>query len=149
MPLLGFLDGSFTIVQEGYVATLAQPMTLTPTLSKRIDTYVFRDKTTTSVDAGKEADRLQLTGLDFLTTSGGLFPYSFPFEFQGSSPMSMMQQIDAMMDSGHLVYVENLGFIESLDPGYNGWYYITSFSYERRAGCPGRYYYEMTLENES
>lgn len=133
MPVIGFFDNGFTITQGGITATMAQPMTLVPTLSKRIDTYVFRDKTTTTVDAGKEMDRLTLTGLDFTLGTHAI----------------MMKNILDMMDKGQRVYVSNLAIIPSVDAGYTGWYYITSFGYTRKAGFVNKYWYELVLDSET
>jgi hypothetical protein len=135
MPILGFFDNGFTITQGATVATLAQPMTFVPTTSKRVDTYVFRDKTTTTVDAGKDMDRLTLTGLDFTLGTHSI----------------MMKKIIDMMETGQHVYVDNLAIITSgvTDPGYVGYYYITSFSYTRKAGFIGKYWYELILDSET
>jgi hypothetical protein len=147
MPLLGFFDDGFTITQGSVVATLAQPMDLTPTKSKRVETYVFRDKTTTSVDIGTDMDRLTLTGLDFLNTTLGLFPFSFPVTF--AVGVNMMTQLNTMVDAGQRVYVENLASVEGLDSGYSDYYYITNFSYTRKAGVIGKNYYELVLDKET
>jgi hypothetical protein len=144
----GFFDNGYTITQGSHVATLAQPMTLVPTSNKRVESYVFRDKTTTSVDIGKEADRLSITGLDFLNTALATFPFSFPFTF-GGTPINMMKMLNDMVDDGQPVYVDNLATISGLDTGYVGYYYITSFSYERKAGVIGKSYYELTLDSET
>jgi len=133
MPVIGFFDNGFTMTQGASTATMAQPMTLVPTQTKRVDTYVFRDKTTTTVDAGKDMDRLTLTGLDFTLGTHAI----------------MMKTILDMMDTGQRVYVNNLGIIPSIDPGYVGYYYITSFTYERKAGFVGKYWYELVLDSET
>jgi len=146
MPVVGFFDNGFTITQGTTTATLAQPMTLVPTQTKRVDTYVFRDKTTTTVDVGKDTDRLTLTGLDFLNTVVAKFPYSFPMSF-GGTPTNMMAMINTMVDAGQPVFVDDLASIDALDPGYSGYYYITSFSYNRKSGVIGKSYYELVLDS--
>jgi len=148
MPIMGFFDNGFTITQGSLTATLAQPITLVPTKSKRVDTYVFRDKTTTSVDAGKDMDRLTLTGLDFLNTTIPKFPFIFPILFGGTA-VNMMKQLNDMCDAGQRVYVTNLAVVESLDTGYQGYYYITGFTYERKPGVIGKSYYELVLDSET
>jgi len=146
MPILGFFDNGYTISQGTLTATLAQPMTLTPDVSKRVDTYVFRDKTTTSVDVGKESDSLDITGLDFLVSTPSMFPFSFPITF-GGTPTSMMAALNTMCDNGQPVTVANLAVVSGLDTGYNGDYYITRFSYTRKSGAIQKYYYELTLDS--
>jgi len=148
MPILGFFDNGFTITQGTKVATLAQPMTLVPTKSKRVDTYVFRDKSTTTVDVGKDMDRLTISGLDFLNTATLKFPYTFPIAF-GGTPVNMMKQLNDMVDLGQHVYVDNLAKITGLDTGYSGYYYITSFNYTRKAGVISKSYYELVLDSET
>ena len=148
MPILGFFDNGFTITQGSTTATLAQPMTLVPTKSKRVDRYVFRDKTTATVDVGKDMDRLTITGLDFLNTTIATFPFTFPIIF-GGTPVNMMKQLNDMCDVGQRVYVDNLAEIGGLDAGYIGYYYITSFNYTRKAGVVGKSYYELVLDSET
>lgn len=148
MPILGFFDNGYTITQGSTTATLAQPMTLVPTKSKRVDRYVFRDKTTATVDAGKDMDRLSITGLDFLNTTVPKFPFTFPILFGGTA-INMMKKLNEMVDVGQRVYVDNLATVTGLDAGYIGYYYITSFSYTRKAGVIGKSYYELVLDSET
>lgn len=148
MPILGFFDNGFTITQGSLTATLAQPMTLVPTKSKRVDRYVFRDKSTATVDAGKDMDRLSITGLDFLNTVLPTFPFTFPIIFGGTA-VNMMKQLNDMCDVGQRVYVDNLAEVSGLDSGYSGYYYITNFIYTRKAGVLGKSYYELVLDSET
>jgi hypothetical protein len=62
-----------------------------------------------------------------------------------------MKKIIDMMETGQHVYVDNLAIITSgvTDPGYVGYYYITSFSYTRKAGFIGKYWYELILDSET
>ena len=151
MPVLGFFENGWTIAQPatGLSAALAQPMEMTPTIQKRVDTYVFRDKSTAGVDAGKSADRLTITGMDMPNASQGVFPYLFPFTFSGGALENQMAVLDAMTDAGKRVYISNLALIDNLDTGYQGYYLITSLDYTRKPGPRGVAWYELVLDAES